>query len=212
VDKKEKKSLPFEEDVDIEFEYKVFLILDKISRYKYFIIGFIAILIAGTILFFVYKQNQEEFYNQASKLVYQIKKAYEDDDMKKVKELMNYDIEYNPIISISDKAILHLFRDVKKGRGTAISEDLLLKIPDILDKPDAILIDIQDRKGVPTLLYIKSTKDKKAKFVVKLSRTVQIVKEGKRKKIEVNLLTTAGLVDITNLKSQRYILLKGELE
>jgi len=86
------------------------------------------------------------------------------------------------------------------------------KIPDILENPEAILIDIEDKKGVPTLLYIKSTKDKKAKFVIKLSRTVQVIEEGKRKKIEVNLLTTAGLVKTIDLKQKRYILLQGKLE
>ena len=172
-------------------------------------------------LFGFSKPKTEEFKNWINKILKSNFKAkgeiknigwIEKAIREKVKELMNYDLEYNPIISISDKAILHLFRDVKKGRGTAISESLLFKIPDILENPEAILIDIEDKKGVPTLLYIKSTKDKKAKFVVKLSRTVQVIEEGKRKKIEVNLLTTAGLVKTSDLKQKRYILLKGKLE
>ncbi len=124
MDKKEKKNLPFEEDVDIEFEYKVFLILDKISRYKYFIIGFIAILIAGTVVFFVYKQNQEEVYNQASKLVYQIKKAYEADDMKKVKELIHsFKTQYSdtPFLKVVEAYEVNMYenKDIKKADKVA---------------------------------------------------------------------------------------------
>ncbi|WP_457640442.1 phage head morphogenesis protein [Persephonella sp.] len=172
-------------------------------------------------LFGFTKPKTEEFKNWINKILKSNFKAkgeiknigwIEKTIREKVKELMNHDLEYNPIIAVNDKGILHILRDAKKGKGTAILDDLIYEIPHILEKPEAILLDTQDKKGVPALLYIKSTKDKKAKFVIKLSRTVQVIEEGKRKKVEVNLLTTAGLVDITNLKSQRYIILKGKLE
>ncbi len=172
-------------------------------------------------LFGFSKPKTEEFKNWITKILKSNYKAkgeiknigwIEKPIRAKVKELMDYDLENNPIISISDKAILHLLRDVKKGRKTAISEDLVYEIPNILDNPEAILLDTQDKKGVPTLLFVTTEKDKKAKFVIKLSRTVQVIEEGKRKKIEVNLLTTAGLVKVIDLKQKRYVLLKGKLE
>ncbi len=130
---------------------------------------------------------------------------------QKVKELMRYDLDENPIITISDKAVLHLLRTAKKKRGATIPEEFIYTLPIILENPQAILLDTQDKSELPVLLYIYPVKDRKAKFVIKMKRTVKVVIDKKREKLEVNLLTTAGMVKIEDLKQRRYILLKGSL-
>ncbi len=86
---KKEKNLPFEENVDIEFEYKVFLILDKLKRYKYLIIGAFVLLLIGIVGFFIYKQNQEKILNEASGLAYKIKLNYEKGEDEKALSLIN---------------------------------------------------------------------------------------------------------------------------
>ncbi|NPA52982.1 MAG: tetratricopeptide repeat protein [Aquificae bacterium] len=71
-----KKHLPLEKDVDIEFEYKIYMLLDYIKKYHKILLGLaIAILIAVT-AFFYYKKEKEKTYNQASAIVYQIGDLY----------------------------------------------------------------------------------------------------------------------------------------
>ncbi len=86
---KKKKELPFEEDVDLEFEYKVFMILDKLKKYKLFIIGGFIALIIGIVAVFVVKEEKQKVLNEASKLAYQIKLAYESDNEQKANSLIN---------------------------------------------------------------------------------------------------------------------------
>lgn len=129
---------------------------------------------------------------------------------EKIKQILNYNVDTNPIISVNDKAILHLIRDAKKERGATVPIQLIYKIPEILHSPEAILIDKQSE--APVILYVYPTNNKKAKFVVKLSRKVKVIENQERKKIEVNLLTSAGLVESHNLKSSRYLLIEGEIE
>ena len=86
---KKNKDLPFEEDVDLEFEYKVFMILDKLKKYKLFIIGGFIVLIAGIVVLFTVKEKEKEVLNQASKLAYQIKIAYESDNDQIAKKLIS---------------------------------------------------------------------------------------------------------------------------
>lgn len=45
-----------------------------------------------------------------------------------------------------------------------------------------------------------------------MERTVKIMVNNEREKIKLNLLTTAGVVDIFNLKHKRCILLKGNID
>jgi len=44
-----------------------------------------------------------------------------------------------------------------------------------------------------------------------MERIIKAIVNKERKKIKVNLLTTAVIVKIEDLKQKRYILLKGEL-
>jgi len=128
-----------------------------------------------------------------------------------VEKLTGFRIK-TPVITVNDKGILHMIRNAKSSRGAAISVKDLYRIPKNLNPPEAILLDTKDKSGKPALLFVKSVPGKKAKFVVKLETPVKIKVEGRRKKILVNLLKTAGLVEIPDLKHSRYQLLKGKLE
>ncbi len=115
------KDLPFDKDVDLEFEYKVFLILDKISKYKYFIIGFIAAIIVVTVIFFFYKQEKEAVINEASKIVYKIKLAYENDNDEKALSLIE-DFKKKFADTPFIKVVLAYEQSIKKSKNPLETE------------------------------------------------------------------------------------------
>lgn len=85
--KKEKP--PIEENVDIELEYKLLHLYDKVKPYlKQILIGII-ILILAVLLFIYYKNKKEEKRNNAGALVYEISKDINnkkyDEALKKIK-------------------------------------------------------------------------------------------------------------------------------
>ncbi len=84
-----KERPPIEENVDLELEYKLLHLYDRIKPYlKQIIAGFIILILA--VLFFLYYQNKvEEKKNKASALIYEISKDIQnkkyDDALKKIK-------------------------------------------------------------------------------------------------------------------------------
>ncbi len=127
MEEKKSKDLPFDKDVDLEFEYKVFLILDKISKYKYFIIGFFVALIVATVIFFLYKQEKEAFMNEASKVVYKIKLAYENDNDAKALSLIE-DFKRNFAETPYIKVVLAYEQSIKKNKNPLETENINNKV------------------------------------------------------------------------------------
>ncbi|NPA12827.1 MAG: tetratricopeptide repeat protein [Aquificae bacterium] len=89
MDKKEKKKLPIEENVDIEFEYKVYMLYDKLKKHK-------GLVVLGVVLFFAlifggyfYKKHKESLLNRSSVIAYQIEKAYLNKEYEKAEKLIN---------------------------------------------------------------------------------------------------------------------------
>ncbi len=123
MEEKKPKDLPFDKDVDLEFEYKVFLILDKISKYKYFIIGFFVALIVAIVIFFLYKQEKEAFMNEASKVVYKIKLAYENDNDAKALSLIE-DFKRNFVETPYIKVVLAYEQSIKKNKNPLETENI----------------------------------------------------------------------------------------
>ena len=123
MEEKKPKDLPFDKDVDLEFEYKVFLILDKISKYKYFIIGFFVALIVAIVIFFLYKQEKEAFMNEASKVVYKIKLAYENDNDAKALSLIE-DFKRNFAETPYIKVVLAYEQSIKKNKNPLETENI----------------------------------------------------------------------------------------
>ena len=128
ADKKpDPKELPFDKDVDLEFEYKVFLILDKISKYKYIIIGLFVAIIVATVIFFFYKQEKDAVINEASKLVYSIKLAYENDNDTKALSLIE-DFKKKYADTPFMKVVLAYEQSIKKNKNPLETEDINKKI------------------------------------------------------------------------------------
>ncbi|EDP73655.1 tetratricopeptide repeat protein [Hydrogenivirga sp. 128-5-R1-1] len=84
-----KEKPPIEENVDLELEYKLLHLYDKIKPYlKQITAGFVILILA--VLFFLYHQNKvEEKKNKASILAYEINKDIQnkkyDEALKKIK-------------------------------------------------------------------------------------------------------------------------------
>ncbi|ACO03395.1 MAG TPA: hypothetical protein DEP48_06875 [Persephonella sp.] len=82
------KEVPIKEDVDLEFEYKIYMLFDKLKKYKLFIIaGFVAFILL--IIGFVYlKSEREKLLNEASGVVYDIRASYIDKKYDKADNLI----------------------------------------------------------------------------------------------------------------------------
>lgn len=112
----------------------------------------------------------------------------------------------NAAIVLRDKELLHLARDTKVARGAAIDKEVLLNLPAYLQAPVATLIDTEDS----AVIFVLNTNQGKAdKLVLRLNR--QDLLAGKKEKVSINAIRTAGKVIAENLRSKRYILIEGEL-
>ncbi len=82
------KEIPIKEDVDLEFEYKVYMLFDKLKKYKLFLIaGFIGLILL--IVGFVYiKSEREKILNKAAGTVYEIRKLYNDKKYDEAEKLI----------------------------------------------------------------------------------------------------------------------------
>ena len=84
-----KKHLPLEKDVDIEFEYKIYMFLDYLKKYSKLLIAFAVLIFLSIVAFFYYQKEKEKTYNQASAIIYDIGELYAqkkyDDAIKLIK-------------------------------------------------------------------------------------------------------------------------------
>lgn len=99
-------------------------------------------------------------------------------------------------LSLSDREFLHMIRPAKAGRGAAWPLPMLLDLPDLLAKPEAIYWDTQES----ALVYAWSAQDQAAKAVVRVNYRTK--SEGL--KIRTNLIKTTGLVAPEDLEVSRY--------
>jgi len=101
------------------------------------------------------------------------------------------DIEiYTKEIYLNHKGLSHLARESKNKRGAGLSEEDILKIPEILEMPSGIYFDNEKKKL--NLLYCKYNNYEK---IIKLV----IDTKYKRKKEAMTLIKTAGYVEFANL-------------
>ena len=119
----EKKKVPIEKDVDIEFEYKVYMVYDFLKKNKIFVIigAVLVVLLIST--FFVYKHHKETLLNESSVIAYQIQKAYDSKDYEKVKKLVDRlrkDYPDSPFVKLGIAYELL----VKKEKNSIKPEDL----------------------------------------------------------------------------------------
>jgi len=86
-EKKEiEKEVPLKEDVDLEFEFKVYLLYEKLKKYKYLIIGGFVAIILGLTGWYLYEKHLEKKKEEASLLVYEISQLYDEKKDKELKE------------------------------------------------------------------------------------------------------------------------------
>ncbi len=85
-----KEKLPVEENVDIEFEYKLLHIYDRIKPYFKHILAAILLFIL-IIIYVLYRHSaQQERENKASIYIYQIKKDIEDKKFKEAEKKIKF--------------------------------------------------------------------------------------------------------------------------
>jgi SPP1 gp7 family putative phage head morphogenesis protein len=113
-------------------------------------------------------------------------------------------------VIVSDRRVYHLLR-LSKTASVDIKD--LKALPDILNKPEAVLWDKRNK----TILYVFTGQDpaKKGKFVVGVNRNVKLPKndQGKRSTQTVNEIVTAGMVDLVMLTdTNMYDVWSGELK
>lgn len=114
-------------------------------------------------------------------------------------------------ILVRDAEIAHMLRDAKVDRKTstglrrALSAAEVHQLPNIINRPKAVLWDSQDG----ALIYVfASEADEAGKVVVRVDFRTKLSGQGRQ---TVNAVRSGGLVRLSNLKAKRYELLEGEL-
>lgn len=85
----EKEKLPLEKDVDIELEYKLYSIYDKIKKHWKIVLGLVITLFVITAIFYYLKEQKEEKYQKATVLVSQISDKIFSKDYENAKKLIS---------------------------------------------------------------------------------------------------------------------------
>ena len=109
-------------------------------------------------------------------------------------------------ITAARRDIAHALRDRKAARGQAVSSADIDRLPEVLARPRAVLLDAGE--GVPVLLYTFDAPvggGRAGKFVIRVRRPTD---RGR----ETNRFITAGHVGIENLRGGQYTLLDGSLD
>ncbi|MHB2265819.1 phage head morphogenesis protein [Aliihoeflea sp. PC F10.4] len=114
-------------------------------------------------------------------------------------------------ITVSERAVRHALRDVKKRRGAAAPADILARMPDIFAAPKAILRDTRDGK----LLYVfdlPGESGRAGKLVVEVDFVQKIREQGsKAQRVSTNAFRTAGILTRKALKNSVYEVISGAL-
>ncbi|WP_457621404.1 hypothetical protein [Persephonella sp.] len=125
------KEIPIKEDVDLEFEYKVYMLFDRLKKYKLFIIsGFIAFILLVIGLVYM-KSQREEYLNKASGVIYDISNLYSEknyDEAMKLIEKFKKQFSDTPYIKLA----LSYELLIQKEKGN-ISQDKIKEIESLLE-------------------------------------------------------------------------------
>ncbi|MYD77280.1 MAG: hypothetical protein F4244_11915, partial [Gammaproteobacteria bacterium] len=101
--------------------------------------------------------------------------------------------------------ILHGGRKTKRARGTALSEADLRRLPEIVERPKAVLLDTGKRHDA--LIYVFDSEDGGGRLGKAVFRPNWRGKRG-----ITNGYRSGGYVDRGNLRERRYVVLSGSLE
>jgi len=119
------------------------------------------------------------------------------DEIVKFLEHQNIPIHTKEIY-LTHKGLSHLARDTKQQRGAGLSEEDILRIPEIIKSPSAVLFD--SKKNKLNLLYCN-----KAISCEKFIKIVIDTKSYDKKLGKITLIKTAGYIVEANLKNKYYI-------
>jgi len=110
-----------------------------------------------------------------------------------------------------DDRLKRMRRATKAQRAAALSIEDLRRLPDILNEPRAVLWDKQD----PALVYVFEPLDpaeqRLGKIIVRVGFTQRVRTRGVRQQIVTNAVRSGGLVKTSDLPSNRFEVLDGEL-
>jgi SPP1 gp7 family putative phage head morphogenesis protein len=113
------------------------------------------------------------------------------------------------VITISDRDVMHLLRDAKKGKHLAA--DMIRSLPDHITSPHAILWDKRD----PALVYVWDLPGnaKTGKLIVRVNYKMKgRGQDGKRHAVVTNSIRTGGMVELSDLKASNvYEVIDGRL-
>ena len=108
-------------------------------------------------------------------------------------------------ITAARRDIAHALRDRKAARGQAVSSADIDRLPEVLARPRAVLLDAAG--AAPVLLYVFDAPggDRAGKFVIRVRRPTDRARE-------TNRFITAAYLRPGNLRERRYTLLDGSLD
>jgi SPP1 gp7 family putative phage head morphogenesis protein len=106
-------------------------------------------------------------------------------------------------ITVSQQAITHALRPAKAEVGKAVGVDLLMRMPEALRSPSAVVL---DKRNGALLWVVDVPGSKVAKLVIQVDRKERARPTGKGEKQTVvsNAFRTAGLVDPIALRDARF--------
>lgn len=84
-----KEKLPLEKDVDIELEYKIYHLWDKVKKYLKIILAFVVILLIGSLGYYLYTKKKQEENEKASVYVSKIANLLSEDKKEEAKKLID---------------------------------------------------------------------------------------------------------------------------
>lgn len=113
----------------------------------------------------------------------------------------------NAAVTIRDRELLHLSRAGKTGRGAALADEDILRLPDAIARPAAVLWDTQD----PALIYVMrpASGERVGKIVVRVDYATKTGAGGQRAVVKTNSVRTAGSVAAGDLTTARYQIVEG---
>lgn len=118
------------------------------------------------------------------------------------------------VIAVRDEDIGHALRDLKRGKGINMPASFWRELPELLQKPKAILLQPKEMSRDPdaknALLFIYDTEQGKIALKLDYDATIRDLHTGKKSKVKLNLVRTVSrLKDLTGTK--HFPLLWGEL-
>lgn len=114
-------------------------------------------------------------------------------------------------ITLDQTTAIHMIRDAKVEAGKAVPVDSLRRLPELIARPKAILLDIQE--NVLVYVFDEPSDPRKGKFAINMDYRIKVRPEGgKPVKVRANAIRTAGLVERRVLTDKnKYEILFGEL-